>query len=98
MTAPDPDIYSDAFDSEIDTDPYPVWRRIRNGRPVYYNERSDFCVLSRSTDVERGLERKVALYEVLPRFPSWEVDWDQAKQARTSTVRGWERLPVITSP
>jgi hypothetical protein len=25
------------------------------------------------------------------------VDWDQAKQARTSTVRGWETLPVLTS-
>ena len=42
------------------------------------------------------LEGRVALDEVLKRFPSWEVDWDNAVQARTSTVRGWERLPVIT--
>ncbi|MGZ6339596.1 MAG: cytochrome P450 [Candidatus Limnocylindrales bacterium] len=42
------------------------------------------------------LEGRVALDEVLQRFPSWEVDWDNAVQARTSTVRGWERLPVIT--
>ncbi len=41
------------------------------------------------------LEGRVALDEVLRRFPSWEVDWDHAEQARTSTVRGWERLPVI---
>ena len=41
------------------------------------------------------LEGRVALDEVLQRFPSWEVDWDNAKQARTSTVRGWERLPVL---
>jgi cytochrome P450 len=41
------------------------------------------------------LEGRVALDEVLRRFPSWEIDWDNAKQARTSTVRGWERLPVI---
>jgi cytochrome P450 len=40
------------------------------------------------------LEGRVALDEVLQRFPTWEVDWDQASQARTSTVRGWERLPV----
>jgi cytochrome P450 len=40
------------------------------------------------------LEGRVALDEVLQRFPEWEVDWDNAKQARTSTVRGWERLPV----
>jgi cytochrome P450 len=42
------------------------------------------------------LEGRVALDEVLQRFPTWEVDWDNAVQARTSTVRGWERLPVIT--
>jgi cytochrome P450 len=42
------------------------------------------------------LEGRVALDEVLQRFPEWEVDWDHAEQARTSTVRGWERLPVFT--
>jgi len=42
------------------------------------------------------LEGRVALDEVLQRFPAWEVDWDDAVQARTSTVRGWERLPVRT--
>jgi len=40
------------------------------------------------------LEGRVALDEVLKRFPRWEVDWDNAEQAHTSTVRGWERLPV----
>ena len=43
------------------------------------------------------LEGRVALDEVLKRFPTWDVDWDNAKQARTSTVRGWETLPVFTS-
>ena len=43
------------------------------------------------------LEGRVALDEVLQRFPTWEVDWDNAVQARTSTVRGWERLPVLTA-
>ena len=42
------------------------------------------------------LEGRVALDEVLQRFPEWEVDWDNAVQARTSTVRGWEKLPVLT--
>ncbi len=41
------------------------------------------------------LEGRVALDEVLQRFPEWEVDWDHAVQARTSTVRGWESLPVL---
>lgn len=41
------------------------------------------------------LEGRIALEEVLKRFPRWKVDWDNAEQARTSTVRGWEKLPVI---
>ena len=40
------------------------------------------------------LEGRVALDEVLKRWPYWEVDHDDAIQARTSTVRGWTRLPV----
>ncbi len=43
------------------------------------------------------LEGRVALDEVLNRFPDWEIDYDNATQARTSTVRGWEQLPVFTS-
>jgi cytochrome P450 len=42
------------------------------------------------------LEGRIALEEVLRRFPSWEVDWDHAVRAHTSTVRGWESLPVTT--
>lgn len=42
------------------------------------------------------LEGRVALDEVLKRWPDWEVDWDNAVQAHTSTVRGWEKLPVFT--
>jgi cytochrome P450 len=42
------------------------------------------------------LEGRIALEEVLRRFPSWEVDWDHAVRAHTSTVRGWESLPVMT--
>ena len=42
------------------------------------------------------LEGRIALEEVLKRFPTWEIDWGQAVQAHTSTVRGWESLPVST--
>ncbi len=42
------------------------------------------------------LEGRIALDEVLQRFPTWEVDTEHAVQARTSTVRGWESLPVVT--
>jgi cytochrome P450 len=42
------------------------------------------------------LEGRVALEEILKRFPEWEVDRDNARLASTSTVRGWETLPVST--
>ena len=42
------------------------------------------------------LEGRVALEEVLKRFPEWSVDWSAAKLSPTLTVRGWETLPVVT--
>jgi cytochrome P450 len=55
MTSTESDVYYDPFDFEIDSDPYPIWRRLREEQPVYYNERYDFWALSRFDDVERGL-------------------------------------------
>jgi cytochrome P450 len=48
-------IYYDPYDFEIDTDPYPVWRRMRDEAPLYYNEKYDFFALTRFEDVERCL-------------------------------------------
>jgi cytochrome P450 len=41
------------------------------------------------------LEGRVALDELLTRFPEWDVDLAGARLAPTSTVRGWERLPIV---
>jgi cytochrome P450 len=41
------------------------------------------------------LEGRVALEEVLRRFPDWTVDESAARLASTSTVRGWDTLPVF---
>ncbi|MBL7498007.1 cytochrome P450 [Frankia sp. CNm7] len=51
----DSDVYYDPFDFEIDNDPYPVWRRMRDEKPLYYNERYDFFALSRYEDVSPAL-------------------------------------------
>ncbi len=45
----------DPYDVEINADPYPVFRRLREERPLYYNEQYDFFAVSRYEDVERGL-------------------------------------------
>ena len=49
------EVYYDPYDVEIDADPYPVFRRLREEAPLYYNEQYDFYALSRFDDVERGL-------------------------------------------
>ena len=49
------DLYYDPYDFEIDTDPYPIWKRMRDEAPLYYNEKFDFYALSRFDDVEKAL-------------------------------------------
>ena len=49
------DVYYDPYDVEIDADPYPVFRRLREEAPLYHNDKYDFYALSRFDDVERGL-------------------------------------------
>jgi cytochrome P450 len=41
------------------------------------------------------LEGRVVLDEFLKRFPDWDVDLSGANLSPTSTVRGWETLPVV---
>ena len=43
------------------------------------------------------LEGRVALDEVLQRFSDWEIDWSNAVMAHTSSVRGWDKLPVVVT-
>jgi cytochrome P450 len=73
-----------------DADQFDIHRNIE--RQLAFGYGIHFCLGSALA----RLEGRVALEEVLKRFPAWEIDWDNAVQARTSTVRGWERLPVVT--
>ncbi|OBH76496.1 cytochrome [Mycobacterium scrofulaceum] len=49
------DIRYDPYDVELLADPYPVFRRLREESPLYYNEQYDFYALSRFQDVSRAL-------------------------------------------
>lgn len=49
------DLYYDPFDSGIDDNPYPVWKRMRDEAPLYYNDKYNFYALSRYEDVAREL-------------------------------------------
>ena len=41
------------------------------------------------------LEGKVALDELLNRFPEWDVDYSGMELAPTTTVRGWDHMPIV---
>ena len=51
-TTPVEDLYWDPFDVDIDSNPYGIWRRLRDEAPLYRNDRFDFWALSRFADVE----------------------------------------------
>ena len=55
MTTTPTAVYFDPYDVEINADPYPVYERLREEAPAYYNERYDFWALSRHEDVEKAL-------------------------------------------
>jgi len=48
------DLYYDPYDIGINADPYPVFKRLREEAPLYYNDQHDFFAVSRYDDVERG--------------------------------------------
>ena len=52
----DDELYYDSYDVDIDADPYPVYKRLRDGAPLYHNDRLDFWGLSRFADVEGALK------------------------------------------
>jgi cytochrome P450 len=49
------DVYYDTYDVGINADPYPVYKRLREEAPVYYNDKHDFFAVSQFADVEKGL-------------------------------------------
>ena len=89
-------------------DPAAAWRRPTATRAA---TRTPTSSTSTATDIQHltfgfglhfclganlaRLEGRVALDELLNRFPEWDVDYDGMKLAPTSTVRGWERMPLV---
>ncbi|MYJ63287.1 MAG: cytochrome P450, partial [Acidimicrobiia bacterium] len=74
--------------SDPDPDVYAVDRKI--DQTLAFGHGIHFCIGAALT----RLEGRIALEETLKRFPTWEVDLDGAELKHTSTVRGWNRLPI----
>jgi len=49
------DVYFDPYDVTLNADPYPMFRRLREEAPLYYNEQHDFYALTRYGDVDAGI-------------------------------------------
>lgn len=54
VTVDDP-VYYDPYRVEITQNPYPVFKRLREEAPLYYNEEYEFYAVSHYDDVKRGL-------------------------------------------
>jgi cytochrome P450 len=62
----------------------------RKGPHLGFGQGIHFCLGSALA----RLEARVAFEEVLKRWTDWDVDYDNARRAHTSSVRGWAQLPV----
>src|SRR5688572_2131532 len=54
-------VYYDPYNPEINADPQPTFRRLRDEAPLYYNGKHDFYAVSRYEDCEAGM-RDTATY------------------------------------
>ena len=41
------------------------------------------------------LEGRIALEEILKRFPEWDIDLENARMSSSSTIRGWDSMPAL---
>jgi cytochrome P450 len=71
-----------------DPDRYDIRRR--SDSHVSFSHGLHFCL---GASLAR-MEGRVALEETLRRFPTWEIDHENAVRLHTSTVRGYEKLPI----
>lgn len=74
-----------------DPDRFDIHRK--PGGHLAFGRGAHFCV---GAPLAR-LEGRIALEEVLKRWPEWDIDLENARRSRSSTVRGWDTMPAVVS-
>ena len=72
-----------------DGDVFDIHREIR--QHLSFSVGTHYCLGSALA----RLEGRIALEEILKRFPEWQVDLSRAALSPTSTVRGWDAMPAV---
>ena len=71
-----------------DADRFDVTRPVR--QHITFGVGAHYCL----GNALARIEGRIALDEILDRYPEWEVDLDSAVFSSASTVRGWDSMPA----
>jgi len=74
------DLYWDPYEIDLNMDPFPLFRRLRDEAPLYYNEKYDFYGLSLADDVEAAFidhQRLISGKSDILEYIRAGVDWPQ---------------------
>lgn len=74
------DLYWDPYEIDLNMDPFPLFRRLREEAPLYYNEKYDFYALSRADDVEQAFvdhKRLISGKSDILEYIRAGIDWPQ---------------------
>ena len=79
--------YYDPWNVELNVDPYPMFKRLRDEMPLYYNDVHDFYALSRFDDVNRVLvDHRVLQFGARRRSRDHQVGYGDT--SRSARLRG----------
>jgi cytochrome P450 len=83
-------VHYDPYDVELNSDPFPMFRRLREQAPLYYNAEHDFYALSRFADVNKGLVD----HETFSSAHGAILEWIRAKLEVPPGVVSFEDPPI----
>ncbi|GAB2994645.1 hypothetical protein H7J11_18495 [Mycobacterium bourgelatii] len=109
----DSQVHFDPYDVALIADPYPMFKRLPDEAPLHYRPEYDSYAVGRFAERSQltfnagrhlclgstpaRLKGRIALQEILKRFPEWETPLASAELSAISTVRGGESMPTVVA-